>query len=229
MLVLQEVRFHMESLNDEEIDELFKAFCQTEELFELDHEGSEEYARDAEGRYYINANRVSELGSARIAIANQNKQLLYTANIVFHTELSDREEDERKVTQERNRIAQHFYNATKSYFKKIGTGISVRITTDEIGLAHVISGATTREYFQDFLSHYPSSRHPSDIKRLDRFTCALSRFRCEVDLDLLKRFLMEDCQWAEDTARYCIERIDTGLEILEVNRNFPIHRNHNPT
>jgi hypothetical protein len=75
--------------------------------------------------------------------------------------------------------------------------------------------------FERYLNLFPKSYHPNDIERLDIFICAVSRFcRKRIDLYRLKRYLIEDLDWDYKDAEWCFDRIETGLEILKVNKKF---------
>ncbi len=68
---------------------------------------------------------------------------------------------------------------------------------------------------------FPASYHFNDIRRLDTFICAVSRYsRTPMDVDMLKGYLIGTKGWAEKDAEWCVNRIRTGLEVLETNRRF---------
>ena len=122
---------------------------------------------------------------------------------------------------EYNSVAKQFATDLKEYARNYKQKIKVKTTQENIGLAEIISGIKTREMFEKYLNMHPTSYHPLDIKRLDTFICAVFRYsRIDIELHLLKRLLLEDKKWSEKDASWCIERIETGLSVLKVNKMF---------
>lgn len=91
----------------------------------------------------------------------------------------------------------------------------------KLKLEDIIPGNKTRKYFELFLNAYPLSHHPADIQRLDIFICALHRYsRKKIDLDLLHVYLFNVLKWPEEECTSCCKRINTGCEILKMNKKF---------
>lgn len=214
MIVFREIFFGVKDLNDSQVFDLFNSFCRSNADFELNKEESDQYAKNTDGRaFIIHALRSPETEPAIVGIAEKTKRTLYLANIVP-------KEKRQLDIDEYNQIASKFYDAFRQHLKKIESKSSVRITKENIGLKEIISGELTLKYFEKYLSAYPLSFHPLDIERLDFFICALFRYRSDVDVMRLKRYLIEDIGWQEKDASWCARRIETGLDILKANWKF---------
>jgi hypothetical protein len=91
----------------------------------------------------------------------------------------------------------------------------------KLKLKDAIPGKKTRRYFEIYLNNFPLTHHPLDIQRLDVFICAAYRYsRKAIDIDLIGAFLFNNLKWPEKEVKWCCDRIETGLKILEVNKNF---------
>lgn len=101
--------------------------------------------------------------------------------------------------------------------KKIG---SLKIIGPEIGLPQIISARKCRKFFDAWLRSPAPTSHPSDIWVLDQFTCATFRYRASVNLYDLETHLVRDRGWDDKSAAWAVRRIQTGLDILQVNRRF---------
>lgn len=88
-------------------------------------------------------------------------------------------------------------------------------------IENILPGEETRKLFIGYINGYPLTHHPADIQRLDLFICAASRYcRKSIDLDSLYTYLQTVLKWPSNEAKWCCDRIDTGLKILSLNRNF---------
>jgi hypothetical protein len=122
---------------------------------------------------------------------------------------------------EYNSLSVKFVKDLRSFMSKNKIKISVSLSKEDIGLDSIISNQKLRMLFERYLKLFPKSYHPNDIERLDMFICAASRFsRKRIDLYRLKRYLIEDLNWDYKDAEWCFDRIETGLEILKVNKRF---------
>jgi len=123
--------------------------------------------------------------------------------------------------QEWNVFSMKFVKDLRSFICNNKISLLVTISKDNIGLEAIIPSPKVRCFFERFLKVSPTSHHPSDIERLDMFICAASRYcRREIDLDLLKQYLIEDLNWTPRDASWCRNRIQIGLDILKMNRKF---------
>ena len=120
-----------------------------------------------------------------------------------------------------NEIADRFVADFRIFLRESGAPLLISITRGELELEKIITSAKAREYFHRYLLLYPRSRHAADVERLDAFICALSKYsRKAIPFDRFERYLREDLSWDEQDARWCRERVETGCEILRVNKRF---------
>ncbi|MBD2018429.1 hypothetical protein H6F96_31290 [Microcoleus sp. FACHB-53] len=103
----------------------------------------------------------------------------------------------------------------------------MRYASEQKRLKEIIKGKKTRQFFENYvnpLCMWDSSpryiKHPKDIRRLDRFICAISRFGSKINISELERYLIEDLAWSKKNANWVLQRIETGLEILKASKNF---------
>lgn len=149
-----------------------------------------------------------------IAITNKNKNIFYIANIV------PKESGSISLT-EYNRISKEFAKSLIEYKKNEKAKFTVKITSDKVTLSTIITGKKSRELFERYLNLFPTSYHANDIERLDVFICALARFsKKNIDLDLLKVWLINEKQWTKKDADWCTNRVNIGLDILKANKKF---------
>lgn len=149
-----------------------------------------------------------------LAFAASGDTSLYLANIV-----------PKHVSQifikEYNEIASRFAENFGQFAKERKLGVRIFTTSDKLTLAVAIPGKKTRELFTRYLALYPTSYHRCDIDRLDTFICAAFRYcRKNIDVDRLRRYLVEILKWEHKDASWCCDRIETGLDILRVNKRF---------
>jgi hypothetical protein len=120
-----------------------------------------------------------------------------------------------------NEILDRFAHSFSEFAKKRHSGIRIKTTPGKLTLESAIPGEKTREYFKRYLALHPKSYHPYDIRRLDKFICAASRYsRKNMDIHRLLRYLQEILGWDEKDASWCCDRIQTGIDVLEANRRF---------
>lgn len=122
---------------------------------------------------------------------------------------------------EYNYAATEFVRHFRALMKRrIVQRIRVEFSSGIIGLEEVIPGPATRKCFEQYLANYPTSYHPCDIERLDRFIVALDRGNRCANAYRIADYLVQDLGWSVNDATWVRDRIITGLEILEVNRSF---------
>jgi hypothetical protein len=149
-----------------------------------------------------------------IAITNKVKNTFYVANIVP-------KESDRIDTSEYNEIAKAFAKDLNKYIKATRAKITVKLTQESFDLSSILPGVKSRQLFEHYLNLFPLSYHPCDIERLDVFICHLSRFsKNKVDTELLECWLINKKHWKSKDAHWCVNRINSGLDILKVNRKY---------
>jgi len=125
-----------------------------------------------------------EIASNRGEVHNPDTGLskLYIANVV--------PKDKSQLSKdEYNFIVERFVGKFRKYTKDCKLPIAIEVSRDISALKQIIRGRKCCELFQRFLQAYPTSYHPLDIARLDRFICAISKYRCSVDWDNLASYL----------------------------------------
>jgi hypothetical protein len=121
---------------------------------------------------------------------------------------------------EYNEIASRFANSLNQYSRQQRLGIRAVTTSEELTLPASIPGKRTRELFNRYLALHPRSYHRCDIDRLDTFICAAFRYCRSLDVHNLRRYLVEILKWDEKDANWCCDRVETGLDILRINKLF---------
>lgn len=149
-----------------------------------------------------------------VAITHKSNNTFYIANIVP-------KESGGIDTSEYNEIARIFVKDLRGYIKKYKVKASIEITSDKVSLSTIITGSKAHELFQRYINLHPLSYHPNDIERLDIFICHLSRHAKKTfDTEALGAWLMNEKDWKQKDAEWCTNRINIGLDVLEVNRNM---------
>ena len=121
---------------------------------------------------------------------------------------------------EYNALLRHFSQDFKGFIDSNIHNIFLEISKEDIGLQEIISAPKAREFFDKYLN-LALSDHPNTIERLDFFICAASRFcKKSINIEYLKRYLIEDLNWPKDDAKWCCNRIEIGLAILKVHKKF---------
>ena len=149
-----------------------------------------------------------------VTITRRRENTFYIANIAPMT-------DDKLSIIEYNKIAVNFVNSFKGYARKENFKITIETTSEKVELKNIITEIKSRTIFEVYLNLFPTSYHPLDIERLDRFICSLSRHaKNSVDLELLEDWLIEEKEWSKEDASWCIHRINVGLSILKSNKNY---------
>jgi hypothetical protein len=197
----------------EDLVRTIKGFCAASSDYVFLTSESEDYQRGINDIACMIADTSSAVYPG-LAFAASGVTSLYLTNIV-----------PKHVSQifikEYNEIASRFIESFSQFIKDRNLGIRIVTTSDELTLVFAIPGKKTRELFDRYLALHPTSYHRCDIDRLDAFICAAFRYcRKKVDVDLLRRYLVEVLEWKAKDAEWCCDRIETGLDILRVNKQF---------
>ena len=102
-----------------------------------------------------------------VALTNKKPGSFFVPNIVPGGECSQ------LSMEQYNRIAQLFGTDLRTFAAKRYKHVKIQITEDTADLSTIIPGPVLRRHFESYLQSYPKTFHPSDLRRLDLFTCAL--------------------------------------------------------
>ena len=189
-------------------------FCNQNIAWEYKSVESDTFSNEIDNIGCIINFKENNLPKAKLAFAKESKRKgVYLANIVPKQKSGF-------SMDEYNNLALNFFREFKNYSSKKCLNFKFTKKGENITLSDIITGKKTREFFQRYLNHFPTSYHPLDVKRLDTFICALSQFGSSIDYELLNRYLQEELNWDDEDSNWCINRISTGCNILEVKRAF---------
>lgn len=147
-----------------------------------------------------------------VAVAKNEKRIYHISNIIP-------KESGYITPTEYKEFAKRFGRSVDEFLRKRRVPLRVSFLRERLDLVQIISSPIARQVFSQYLAMYPTSHHPLDIRRLDRFICAASRFcRRPINLHQLQACLRVNLRWSDEDARWCRERIEAGLEILSVYR-----------
>jgi hypothetical protein len=156
------------------------------------------------------------LRPAAVAVANVDKKRTNTfivPNIVPQASSS-------LTLDEYNAIGIAFATDFRHWLKRR----SLRGVIETVGpnrtLRDIIPGLKTRQFFESWLRTPTPLSHPSDLYVLDRFICHLFRHRGKTRTWEIESYLINDLHWKSEDARWVAARIETGLELLRVDRSF---------
>lgn len=199
------------------LHEILRTFCRRTKGWHFPREQSKEYQRhNGSGAGFAVCVRGGELELASVAVANldaKHSNSFSVPNI---------------VPRERSSLTLDQYNAVgiafaadfRDWLKRSSLSGTVEVVGPERTLANIIPGEKTRRFFEAWLHSPTPVSHPSDIYALDRFICHLFRHRGKARTWEIEPYLVHDLQWTPETARWVIARIETGLELLRVDRKF---------
>lgn len=120
-----------------------------------------------------------------------------------------------------NAIATEFSRALRKQAGVDKKEIRVSISKANTSLSDIVTGKYPIKFLNQYLGAYPLSGHPSDIERLDKFICSLSRYsKKPFDFHAFQHLLVEELGWSEAQAETCRSRVEIGLEVLATNKRF---------
>ncbi|MCK9621281.1 MAG: hypothetical protein M0R47_12185 [Methylobacter sp.] len=203
------------SYNDQDLIANIRRFAQEEEGWQYLAEQSLTYASAVgEASCAVLKENDPYHPAIAITITKKDNKTFYIANIV------PRDTPQIQLA-DYNVLSREFANGLRKYAKKNGLEITVTTTSDEVRLQDIISGKTSRILFEQYLNLFPTSYHPCDVNRLDRFICSISKYsRKQINLDLLKAWLIDEKSWSEKDADWCVQRIEIGLAVLKTYRGI---------
>lgn len=217
-----EIQIRLNLNEGETLHDVLRQFARGSKVWAFPQAESETYQTHilGEGGYLVcEPTRATKPAIVAIAIAKAKRpNTFYVANIVpkdcFELTIA-----------EYNAIGLAFVRDFRKWLKKCPFTGSVQCTDANKTLAEIIPGEKTREFFERFLrcdvwnSHSLPS-HPSDIEKLDVFICALFRYGAGIRSDEIEQFLVSDKKLKSADAAWVRRRIDTGLDVLKMDRRF---------
>lgn len=208
MKVHQEVTISSKTLEDEEVVSVIEYFCRDIPGWIFAASESAEYARACDQPSCCVIFSHNDIEKSAIHLKKRNPRRFYIPNIVPM-------EVEKLSLDQYNMVASKFASDLRGYLRKSQIPISVSLSKPNIGVSDVIPGKLPRKLFDRFMSGYPTSYHPSDISRLDQFTCSLARYsRRSLNFERFERLLIEDYGWNPSDADRCRSRVETGIEVI---------------
>jgi len=216
------ILIRLELSEGETLHDVLRRFAQDTGGWQFPERESETYQDniDKAGGYVV-CNSVKGCEPAIVAFATEQSKrpnTFYVPNIV------PRECSQLTIDQY-NAVGLAFARDFRMWLKKSPFEGSVHCTHTNKTLADIIPGQKCREFFERYLkSSIWDSRslptHPSDIEKLDVFICAVFRYSADVRSDEIERFLIVDRKWKPADAAWVRTRIDTGLDVLKIDRRF---------
>jgi len=212
-VILKELKFHGSKMSSEQLVEMIRQFCSASPDYDYMEEESEQYALHI-GAPACDIHAVYREPFPLLAFAESNCGL-YLANIVPKTvsELS---------IAEYNLFLNEFVLAFSAYAKTQSINIRIVASGGLLTLENIISSAIARKRFEEFFRCDTAlTKHPLDVERLDKFILAYSSYaRKPLDLGLLFQYLRKVVGWESKDARWCIDRIQTGFDILNLRKRW---------
>ena len=119
-----------------------------------------------------------------------------------------------------NAIGLAFARQFASWLRTNRPGGTVKTVGPSKTLADIIPGEKSRRLFEAWL-HTPTPLcHTNDLYVLDCFICHLFRHPGAIRTYEIGSYLVQDRDWKPEIARWVVARIETGLELLRVDRKF---------
>ena len=213
MKTYQELNLQFKKFNDDEIIDIFKKFTQNFNDWNYLQKESEEHIKETSKPSCILF--LDENHHKPSFLITKRKDKFYSIVNIFNSQYGHIQ------MLEYNMLLRRFKKDFNNFISLANYNIiSIKLSTEDIGLHEIITSLKAREYFERYLSRFPLSYHTNDIERLDFFICATSRCKKKINTELIEQYLVEDLNWPQENAKWCRNRIDVGLEILKVNKQF---------
>jgi hypothetical protein len=217
-----EIQIRLSLNKGETLHDVLRQFACNSKVWAFQQVESENYQIHIRGEGgYLICEPDKDIKRALVAIATartKRPNTFYVANIVPR--------DCFQLTiEEYKTIGLAFARDFRKWLKKSPVGGSVHCTNENKTLADIMPGKKCREFFERYLkcSIWDSSTlpsHPSDIEKLDVFICALFRYGADVRSDEIERYLVVDQKWKPVDAAWVRNRIEAGLDVLRIDREF---------
>ena len=212
-----EVRIRLSLNNGKNLHDVLRRFALKTEGWKWAPKQSKDYQSSNGGPAgFVISDSIQGLERAAVAVANVNPKhpnSFCVTNIVP-------QECSSLTLEQYNAIGLAFARQFGSCLPKDGVRGVVKIAGPDKKLEDIISGAKSRRLFESWLHAPAPLSHPSDLYLLDRFICHLFRHPGAVRTYELEPYLIQDRGLKFDVARWVVARIETGLELLRVDRRF---------
>lgn len=213
-----EIEINLPMPDGKTLHDVLSAFATISPGWVFSKEQSEDYQshHDSGAAGFAICNSVPGTERASVAIACVDKKQprsFRVTNIVpadtFHLDID-----------QYNAIGVKFAAAFRKFLRENKTPGRLTLCGPEKSIAEIIPGLKCRQFFESWLHTPTPTSHPSDVDQLDRFTCALFRYQSKVNLYEVERYLIENRKRSPKEAAWAVHRIQTGLDVLRVNRRF---------
>jgi hypothetical protein len=212
-----EIKIRLPRLPEGGLHEILQRFCRETEGWHFPQEQSDEYQRhNGRPAGFAACVRCGELEPAAVAVASldaKEPNTFRVPNIVPRASSS-------LTLQQYNEVGMTFAKRFGNWLKRSSLQGSIKVVGPNRTLTDIIPGEKTRRLFEAWLQTPTPISHPSDVHALDRFICHLFRHRGKTRTWEIEPYLVHDLHWRPEAARWVIARIETGLELLRVDRRF---------
>jgi len=212
-----EIRLHLNLSNGETLHDVLFRFARKTKGWKYPAKKSKDYERGhGAAAGFAVCDSVEGLERAAVALANldpKHPNNFSVTNIVPGTCSS-------LTLDQYNAIGLAFARQFASWLRTSRFGGTVETIGPSKTLADIIPGEKSRRLFEAWLHTPTPLSHPSDLYVLDCFICHLFRHPGVVRTYEIESYLVQDLGWKPEDARWVMARIETGLEVLRVDRKF---------
>lgn len=212
-----EIKIRLNRMPAGGLHQILREFAEHTKGWYFPREESEEYQRHhGHAAGFAVCIRCGQLEPAAVAVANldaKNSKTFRVPNIVPRQRSS-------LTVDQYNAVGLAFAAEFRDWLRRGSSHGTVEVVGPNRTLTHIIPGEKTRRFFEAWLHSPTPVSHPSDLYALDRFICYLFRHRGKTRTWEIEPYLVHDLQWKPEKARWVVARIETGLELLRVDRKF---------
>jgi len=212
-----EIRIRLNLKNGTTLHDILRQFARKSKGWKFPLKSSRLYQKDNRQQAgFILADSVEGLERAVVAIANLDS----TAPQHFRVPNIFRPQCGSLTMDQYNAIGMAFAASFRQFLRQGDCRGIVDICGPEKRLSDIIKGAKCRALFESWFHTPTPLGHPSDLYVLNCFICHLFRHPGTVRTYELEPYLVQDRDWNPEAAREAVARIETGLELLRVDRKF---------
>jgi hypothetical protein len=217
MIVHVKIRMRLKLKKSEKLHTILQSFVKHSPGWDWSSKQSADYQKmHGAPAGFVLCDSLQGLVRAAVAIANVNEKHPHSFEV---TNIVPQEYSSLTMSQY-NDIGTAFAKAFKLFLKSTRRNGVVSMVGPQIGLDEIITAPKCRRFFEIWAQTPTPTSHPSDVRALDNFICAIFRYGAEIDLDRLGRHLVDERKWKTDSAAWAMERIQTGLDVLKANQRF---------